>query len=279
MKYFLSLLIFTSGIISAQSPFKFDKRFIDAEDKWVVLAPNKDSSYGYGFVYLDVQAGLTLDLEGKFTIDKEGKFIPEKIQNASMKYRIEPTRTLVAFVPENKFNELGISAVPDWLHFYKTDGQSPQRLYRLGFTYNAWNECDKALEYLEKLQKTDPAFKGLAVELSFSYNCLGQFDKAVEVLEKAVKSTPDNCYLYKELTYAYQQKKDLNKAITAAESGMAHCEDKTMKAEIAYNMSYSYYTLKDKTSFSKWAQEARKWLTESDQLYKALKQMEAELNK
>jgi tetratricopeptide (TPR) repeat protein len=279
MKYILSFLILTFGITAAQSQLKFDKRFIDAEDRWVILAPNKDSSYGYGFVYLDVQAGLTLNLEGKFTIDKDGKFIPEKIQNAMMKYRLQPTRTLVAFVPENKFNELSITAIPEWLHVYKTDEQAPQRLYRLGFTYNAWNECDKALEYLEKLEKTDPSFKGLAVELSFSYNCLGKFDKAVEVLEKAVKSTADNCYLYKELTYAYQQKKDLNKAINAAESGIAHCEDKTMKAEIAYNMSYTYYTLKDKTSFSKWAQEARKWLTENDQLYKSLKQMEDALNK
>ena len=65
---------------------------------------------------------------------------------------------MVAFIPENKFQELKISAIPDWLKYYKSDTNSIERLYRWGYMYNGWDECAKALTYLEKAEKINPKF-------------------------------------------------------------------------------------------------------------------------
>lgn len=65
---------------------------------------------------------------------------------------------MVAHIPENKFDELKITPIPDWLHFYKSDTSSVQRLFQWGYMYNGWSECAKALTYLERAKDNDPNF-------------------------------------------------------------------------------------------------------------------------
>ncbi|MEI9958949.1 MAG: hypothetical protein WDM90_22145 [Ferruginibacter sp.] len=212
MKYLFLFITLYSTTLKAQTNLKFDKRFVQSEDKWVAFEKGKDSTYMYGFIYIDAQAGLTLNYEGVFTISANGTFVPKKLDSTNFKIRLQPNQVQVALIPENKFTELQIPATPEWLKAYKTDTNSVARLYRWGYLYNGWDECAKGLTYLERAEKIDPAYKGLSVELAFSYNCLGEFEKAIAVLQDALKTNSTDAYINKELIYAQIKLGQLDKA-------------------------------------------------------------------
>jgi tetratricopeptide (TPR) repeat protein len=277
MKYLLFFILTGITSLHAQDVLKFDKRFVESEDRWVAFQKGKDSTYVYGFIYIDAQAGLTLNYEGNFRIADDGVFLPKKLDSVNFKMRLEPNNVRVAWIPETKCKELQIDATPDWLQFYKTDTGSIERLYRWGFLYNAWDESEKALTYLERGQKINPKFKGLEFELAYAYNALGQFDKAVTVLQSAIETTPNNCLLYKELSFAEMHLGQLQKAGETCKKGLSVCSDKALKAEIAYNMAYQYYKRTDRENFRSWANETKKWATNGDQFMKAINKMEEDL--
>jgi len=279
MKKYIWVICFLATVVKAQNVLKFDKRFVESEDKWVSFRANEDSSYSYGFIYIDAQAGLTFNSEGSFKINGKGTFIPKKIDSTSIKVRLEPNRVKVAWIPQTKFSELKINAVPDWLKYYKTDTASVERLYRWGFLYNSWDECNKALTYLERGQKINPKFKGLEFELAYAYNALKQYEKAIVVLKSALETTPNDCYLYKELSFAEMHIGQLENAAKDCKKGIEVCEDKPMKSEIAYNLAYQYYKLKDKDNFKYWAKETKKWNKKGDQFSENIEKMENDLKK
>lgn len=251
MKYLLSIAFVAFTQLHAQSLLKFDKRFVQSEDKWVAFQPNKDNSLVYGFIYIDAQAGLTLNYEGEFKITPTGEFIPEKLDSVGLKIRLQNNNVLVAFIPESKFAELKIPAVPDWLQIYKGDTNSVARLYQWGFRYNGWDECAKALTYLERAEKIDPHYEGLAVELAYSYNCLKQFDKAEAILADEIKSNP-TAYVNKEYIFTLANSDQVEKAIQQFEQSQKTLTDKQYDAENCYNILQCFYHRKDKTNFNKW---------------------------
>lgn len=280
MRYLLLLIVFYSTNLSAQTDFNFNKRLIDCEDKWVVLPMSKDSTYTYGFIYLDSFAGLTFNLEGTFKIDKENISELKKQSMVSMvKQRLSPSNVKVAIVPNSKFEALKVSQYPDWLAIYKRDSTSVGRLFRQGFTYNMWNECDKALTYLEKVKAIDANYKGLDFEFAFAYNCLKQYDKAIVVLEKALQQDPKNCNLYKELLYAEVNLDLLDKATATCKKGLLDCADASIKMEMTYNLTYQFFKKKNKEQFKYWATESRKYALANDRYSKNIDAMEKELNK
>jgi tetratricopeptide (TPR) repeat protein len=279
MKWLFFLLTFCSLTTQAQSVLKFEKRFVESEDRWVAFQKDKDSSYVYGFIYIDAQAGLTLNYEGTFTINEKGAFIPKKIDSTNFKIRLQPNRVKVAFIPKNKFTDLKITPTPDWLKFYKTDTATVERLYKWGFMYNGWDLCAKALTYLEKAQKINPQFKGLSVELAFSYNCLNQFDKAIIVLQTALEKNSTDAYINKELIYAQTKSGQLDKAAESCKKALKICKDKTYNGENCYNLLHSYYEKKDTKGFNLWLNETKKWTATNPSLTKSIKTMEEELAK
>jgi len=219
-----------------------------------------------------------LEYEGFFKIDQAGKFIMDKKEKtSSMKYRLQPNNTLVAFIPESKFAELHIQKTPDWLKHYKGDENSIGRLYRWGFMYNGWNECEKALEYLEKANKIDPDYKGLRVELAFSYNCLKQYQKAVDVLKIALEKDPLDAYTNKELIYAETKNGNLQDAENVCRKVFKECKDKTYNSENAYNILQAYYIKKDIKNFNSWFTEANSYLMGHEKIKSLAEQMKAEL--
>ncbi len=224
-------------------------------------------------------SGLTLNYEGTFKISPIGEFLPKKLDSTNMKVRLQPNNVLVAFVPESKFQELKIEAIPDWLKFYKTDTNSIARLYRWGFIYNGWDECAKALTFLEKAENIDPNYKGLAVELAYSYNCLGQYNNAVSVLQTALKDNPKDAYTNKELVYAQIKSGQLDKASESCKNQIGTCTDKTYNGESCYNLLHEYYVRKDKDNFNLWLSETKKWNAGNDKLMKSVEAMKNELNK
>ena len=283
MKYIITLFTLFSVSFYGQNVLKFDKRNVQCEDKWIAYQMDKDSTYTFGLIYVDSQAGLTLNYEGKFKIDNIGNFIRLKSEAENeigfMKVRLQPNRTAIAEIPESKFKELNIEKIPNWLATYKTDENSVERLYRWGYMYNGWSECEKALTFLEKADKKNPNFKGLQTELAFSYNALGKYDKAETALKKAIKDNPNDCYTYKELAYTYTKLLDLEKVSDTYETMSKVCKENNFIQETAYNLAYEYFKVKDKVKFKKWKIEAEKWSTSENQYTKNLNAMETELNK
>ena len=279
MKYSLLFIILFATRLNAQSTLNFDKRFVESEDKWVAFSPDKDSSYAYGFIYIDEQAGLTLNYEGTFKISPTGEFIPKKLDSTNMKVRLQPNNVLVAFIPDNKFQELKVPAIPDWLKYYKTDTNSIERLYRWGYMYNGWDECAKALTYLEKAEKINPKYKGLAVELSFSYNCLKQYGKAEAILEEEIKTNPTDAYVNKEYIYTLTKNNKIDDAVNQFENSLRSLNDNQYNAENCYNILQYYYNQKDKGNFNKWYKVFQDQPNENKMMTKYAENMKADINK
>ena len=279
MKYLLIILTLAVTNLRAQTDLKFDKRFVECEDKWVAFQMNKDTTYNYGFIYIDSQAGLTLNYEGSFKISATGQYLPKKNDTTSIKVRLEPNNVLVSWIPESKYDELKIKAIPDWLKYYKTDTASVERLYRWGYMYNGWNECARALRFLEKAQRMNSKFQGLSVELAYSYNCLEQYDKAILVLQDALKANPTDAYVNKELIYAQIKSGQLDAASESCKKATKVCDDKTYNGENCYNLLYEYYKIKDKSNFYLWLKEAKKWTVNNADMTRNIKLMEDELKK
>lgn len=264
--------------MQAQTPLTFNKRFVESEDKWVAFDKGKDSFYTYGFIYIDEQAGLTLNYEGSFTISETGQFIPKKLDSTNVKYRLQPNNVLVAFIPESKYSELKITAIPEWLKYYKTDTNSVERLYRWGYLYNGWDQCARALTYLERAQKINPKYKGLEVELAYSYNCLQQYKKAVLILENALAADPSDAYTNKELVFAEIKDGQLDKAAESCKKAIEVCKDQSYNGENCYNLLHGYYMRKDKTNFKLWLDVAKQWTAKNATMTKNIETMEKEVN-
>lgn len=252
---------------------------MESENKWVAIRTDKDTVMNFGFIYMDGSAGLTLNYEGSFTISKDGKFIRKPFVNALVKLRLQPNNVKVAFIPSTKFSELGITEYPDWLKFYRGDTTSISHLYRWGFLYNGYNECAKALTYLERAQKINPKFKGLEVELAFSYNCLNKFDKAISILTGAIETNPTDAYFYKELSYAQIHLKQFDEAIETCKKAVSLCTDTQYHTEMCYNLLHELYLSKDKKRFNEWLATAKYWCKSKADLTDSIKTMEEDLAK
>jgi hypothetical protein len=117
MKNLTVILLLVTLSINAQTTLKFEKRYVQCEDKWIAKQMNQDSTYVFGFIYIDSQAGLTLNYEGRFKIINN-VFVRQKEDMPSFKARLEPNRVAVAEIPEERFKELGIKKTPEWLKYY-----------------------------------------------------------------------------------------------------------------------------------------------------------------
>lgn len=278
MKKNIILFILLSLNINAQS-LKFDKINTQCEDKWIAYQMDKDGTYRFGYIYIDSDAGLTFNYEGSFTIDKKGIFNRIKEQPVSLKQRLEPNRVALAEIPESKYQELYIQKTPEWLKFYKTDENTIERLFKWGFMYNGWEECGKALEYLEKAKKIDPNYKGLKVELAYSYNCLGRYNDAVEILQEALKTDAKDAYINKELIYSQSKLNQIDIAESSFRKALKLCDDKTYNAENAFQILQGYFIKKDKLNFERFLNEFSVLLKSDTRFPPIIEQMKLELKK
>ena len=279
MKYILLVTTLFSLKTFAQSNLTFNKRFVECEDKWVAFSMNKDSSYTFAFIYIDAQAGLTLNREGNFKFNQDNTLKVERLKEASIKVRLQANNVKVAIIPETMYKNLEIEQYPNWLKFYKTDTTSVKHLYDWGFMYNGWNECEKALSFLEKAKKIEPNYKGLNVELAFSYNCLKQFDKAENILEFDVKNNPTDAYVNKEYIYTLIQNKKIDLACSQFYKSTTTLKDNQYNAENCFNILGHFYKQKDKDNFKKWYDELAKWQITNKLIRTYADNMKVELEK
>jgi tetratricopeptide (TPR) repeat protein len=237
----------------------------------------KDSTWAFGFIYLDNQAGLTLHYEGKISISADGRFTASRPEGGLFKWLSRNDRK-VGLLPPDKFAELEVNEFPDWLSIYNGDTASARRIFKLGYIHNAWRQCAKGLAYLSRVQQIDPKFEGLPAEMAFSYNCLGQHDKAIALIEGALEETKENAYLAKELVYAYMQSGNTLKAAETWKKYIDKLTDTTYHAENTYNLLYSFFLEKDKKNFNEWLDPAKKWCKGKEELMSSIGLMEKKIN-
>jgi tetratricopeptide (TPR) repeat protein len=259
VQYFFIVIMLFSLETTAQTELSFNKRFVECEDKWVAFEMDKDSLYMFGFIYIDAQAGLTLDFGGSFKLNVNKVVKVNKSKESSIKYRLEANSIKVAIIPASMYSELDIQQFPDWLKYYKTDTTSAKHFYDWGFRYNGWNECEKALAFLERAKVIDPKYKGLNVELAFSYNCLSQFDKAEKILEADIETNSSNAYVNKEYIFTLTKNNKIDMACAQFAKSITTVKDTKYNAENCYNILQFYYNAKDKVNFIKWFDELSKW--------------------
>ena len=279
MKYLLIIFTLLTFKLNAQINLKFDKRFVECEDKWVSFKMNEDSSYTFGFIYIDEQAGLTLNREGNFKINSDNSIKVERLKEANIKVRLQANNVKVALIPESSFKDLQIEATPEWLKSYKSDTLSAKRLYKWGYMYNGWNECSKALTYLTKAREIDPKYAGLNVELAFSYNCLKEFDKAKTILEEELKAKPTDAYTNKEYIYTISKTESIDKATKQYLNSLESIKDKTYNAENCFNIMQFFYNKKDAKNFNFWYIELKKCSNDNKMITEYAEKMKADINK
>ncbi|PWS32710.1 hypothetical protein [Pedobacter paludis] len=275
MKWLFILLFFCFIEAKAQTDLKFDKRLLDCEDKWVVIPTNQDSSYVYGFVYLDNFAGLTFKSEAIFAI-KNGIYHPRKAKE--FKFRISPTKDLVALVPEGKLGILNLSGNPPWLPFFKNKSQSTDRLFRLAYTYNLWGEYEKALEYLRRVDSRDMYYFGLSNQRSYAENHL-----IMRKLNKEGYQFPFTseryCDYYKQTVFDKTNAGRLKEAEEIYNEALSQCPNEAYKAEMAYYILFQYYKIKNNEKFKNWAMEIDRWILPSNDLPIKVDKMKSEMAK
>lgn len=259
MKKIAFLLLTLFSISSqAQETLNFDTNYIKSENNWVAFPTDSLGAYSFGFIYADPQAGLTLDYSGTFKIQGNKIIDFDKIENHSMKYRLEPNRNLVAILPESYLRELQVKKIPEWLEFYsKNNINSTEELYNLGFMYNAWGECATAITYLEKAYQIDSNLPHINVDFAYSLNCLKRYSEALDILVHTNKIKPNNAYIHKEILYAQIHNNQLNEAIKTYEYIIQNIEDTSFNSENAYNIAGEYYRKNNLKAFNNWVEKTK----------------------
>lgn len=263
------------------SPLKFDTPYYDAVNTWVALPAKKtDTVHYYGFIYLDQHAGFTFEMGNTFKITENNEFIAQKPEETnSMKYRIQSNWTNVAIIPEKKLSEMNLPAQPKWLKVYTQNANKVSYLKDIGYFYNHVGASHQALKPLLKAYKKEPHYKGLEFELAFAYNALNKFDEAVPVLEKAIKHQPKDAFFHRELGFAFIHTNQLEKAEKAYRKGIEVSKRNDIKAEMAINMTQSYFKIRNRKKFDEWAKITRKYAPDNSQFSQYIDMFEKEWDK
>jgi len=264
------LIAINTGIFSQSmiGGHPVDKEYYEAVDRWVMFPKqDSDSTYYYGFIYIDPQAGFTYQAGSEFKIDKDGKFVSGPIdQTKNIKVRLPERWGLVGIIPNYRLEELGLPEYPDWLKFYKSDENDVSYMVSIGYFYNHVGACNTALDILNKAYSIEPHHKGLEFELSFAYNALGQYENAIPVLEKAIDNNPNDFFFYRELGFSLCNINKPEDAETVYIKGIEICDNDPQKSEMAVNMAQAYFLSKNKTKFDEWYKITKKYVEKDSQI-------------
>ncbi|MGB0892663.1 MAG: tetratricopeptide repeat protein [Flavobacteriaceae bacterium] len=277
---FLVILFCYNNVTSQEKEFKFNTKFYDAVNKWVVFPKNeKDSIYHYGFIYIDEQTGITFRLINNFKIKNELLLSSKKIKEASSLaiYRLN-ARTSNVYILNNKdLKQLNHKQKPKWLDIYKIDTTKITSLQKIGYHYNHVGASKKAIPYLLKAYRINPHNKGLEFELAYAYNATKQYKKSINILNIALKNNPKNFYFYRELGFAQRYLNKISDAEKTYLKGISASNNNFEKSEMAVNMAQAYFMLKNNTKFQEWKTLTKKYSKENSRYYKMVELMSEKL--
>ncbi|WP_299715250.1 tetratricopeptide repeat protein [uncultured Tenacibaculum sp.] len=284
MRKIILALVLISNLGFSQNKrtdLNFSTKYFDAVDKWVAF-PNKDidSSFAYGFIYLDNQAGFTFNYEDRFKIEN-GTFkkVGKNLQTGAAKYRIDTNANPVSILTKEQIKDLNLPDTPEWLSVYKQGSEKVGYLKNEGYYYNHAGACERALVPLLQAYKIEPHFEGLEFELSYAYNHLKQYKKAIPILDKAIKNNPKNFYFYRELGFSYVNLDQVKKAEEIYLKGISASDNDFEKSEMAINMAQAFFKLKNRTKFNEWAKLTKKYAKKNSNYMQYIEYFEKNWNK
>lgn len=285
MKTFFSLcfLILFSHIFS--QTLNTDTEYYDAVDKWVAISVEdslKNQKHIYGFIYIDSEAGFTFEVGKYFQENASGKYElenPNDTTDNSIKFRIPIQWGKVALLSDQRLRELNLPKVPDWLKHYKEDEKTSNYLLSIGYFYNHVGASHHAISPLLQANSMDAGLQGLSFEIAYAYNAMQEFDKAIPFLNSAIQKSPSDCFLYRELLYSYRHSGKLEKAEDTYNQALNGCKNTTAVAEMGVNMAQAYYLEKNEPKFQFWLAEARKHAQKGSQYDDFLNLLESEWGK
>ena len=257
---FTTVFAMTTLSFGQNQRLEFTENFFDARNRWVAFDTRTGSSiYAVGFVYIDPQAGFTIRFVSMFQSTNEGfQLIPEE-ENRVVIHRLGRNTANVAILSDEVIEQLGLPKVPDWLHFFEFRDAGNAYYVQVGSLYNAAGASHRALEYLLRVYEQEPHFAGLEFELAFAYNATRQFDKALNVLNKAIENDPENFWFYRELGFALIHLNQPEEAEKAYLMGMKLTTDYSQKAEMAFNMTSTFFQMRNRSKFEEWVRLARQY--------------------
>jgi len=259
---------------------KFTTKFYDAVDKWVAFRTKEDSLYMAGFIYIDMQAGFTFCFETSFVItDNSLEKLTSYSDSMRLILRLGRNTADVAILTKKEIEQLGLPEEPDWLKSYGKSAGTNLHFVMLGLFYNSIRENHRAIESLLKVYNKNPHFYRLEYELAHAYNATKNFDKAIAVLNKAIKNDSKNYKFYKELGFSLIHQNKLTEAESVYLKGIELTTVKAQKAEMAHNMAFSYFQIRNRAKFEEWAKLTRKYADENSQFYRNMNSLERNWDK
>ncbi|WP_214071301.1 hypothetical protein [Mucilaginibacter sp. dw_454] len=296
----LCLICLFAGIAHAQTTntdtaLKFNFYVTAFENHWVVLKkPDTARYYTFGYVYIESKKGFMFKPAGQFEINKRHKYIlhPGKIG----RYMFSPGEidqsfapriirhqdtlgiqnnrqiwpTLAAILPAKHFKELKIEVTPKWIKPYYTYSDTLEHNYRWGCYHTEEIDPAVGIDYLEKVYKVSPHYKGVKVpmdkvswinhqgiemKLGQAYNDTQQYGKAINLLNTAILNDPTYIPFYQELINTYFKKEDWNMVIATANRGLSTLtavEKSDQKRDLAACIAKSYEELKNDEQGKYW---------------------------
>ncbi|PZW37630.1 tetratricopeptide repeat protein [Mesonia algae] len=283
MRLTIITLLLISNIGFSQNKLtelNFDTKYYDAVDNWVVFPKKEtDSTYAYGFIYIDQMAGITLRYGGTLKIEKDKFVSSAKANNSMIIHRLTKKTNNVYQFSDKQISELDLQKEPEWLSTYKSNENTAEYLKDIGNHLNHAGAVDKALVPLLKAYKIEPHLKGLEFELSFAYNALKEFNKAIEILEKAIENNPNDYQFYRELGYSYMNLEQIDEAEKTYLKGIKISTSDFEKSEMSVNMAQAYFRKKNEKKFNEWSEKTLKYAKEGSQYAQYIEYFKKEWNK
>ena len=239
------------------------------------ISQPEDTTYTYGFVYIDPQAGFTVHYFGRFTIDASGSFHlapnPLPPDKFSLKIRLDQNG-IAARLPAQALSQLQLPQRPDWLKYYEDKADPVTHKVTWGYFYNAIGDSQRAVGFLESAYTERPEAPRVVFELTYAYNATERPEDAIRIAKGEFTKNPKDELLCREIAFAYIHLKSYKEATEQYRECIALCGDSESqmaeKSELAMNLGSAYGALGDSASRSAWLEKAKSWAPKGSPIYK-----------
>lgn len=265
---------------------KFDSNIIDSENSYVVLPKKeKDTKYGYGFIYFDEMAGYTFRSLGDLVIENgKLKVVTDEFHKSSMLIsRIGNFNLKTAKLNDDLVKKLNLESPPKWFENYKGSKSENEKILNRASKLNGADNPQLALPKLLELYKNNFKTEALYFELIFSYNALGKFAEAEKISIEAMTVGKADDLIKKEHIYSLVHQNKVKEADIFLTEKLSTFKNDSYKIEALVNIIASSAQNNNLNVAEKWLKElkskpnATKYQRNIDQLENIIKDKKSKI--
>lgn len=287
-KIFISSFLVLSISMFSQTvtDLKFDSNIIDSENSYVVLPKKeKDTKYGYGFIYFDEMAGYTFRSLGDLVIENgKLKVVTDEFHKSSMLIsRIGNFNLKTAKLNDDLVKKLNLESPPKWFENYKGSKSENEKILNRASKLNGADNPQLALPKLLELYKNNFKTEALYFELIFSYNALGKFAEAEKISIEAMTVGKADDLIKKEHIYSLVHQNKVKEADIFLTEKLSTFKNDSYKIEALVNIIASSVQNNNLNVAEKWLKElkskpnATKYQRNIDQLENIIKDKKSKI--